>query len=70
MAGFIGGAIVGGIVGGAVGNGEILWIIIGAFLGGLMGFGAIAQQNADQKHKEDVEDLLKEIRDKKDDKSE
>ncbi len=67
MAGFIGGAIFGGIVGGAVGGGEILWIIIGAFLGGLVGFGAISQQNAEEKHKKDVEDLLKDIRDKKED---
>ncbi len=67
MVGFIVGAILGGIVGGAVGGGSVGWIIGAAILGGLMGFGTFAQQNAEEKHKKDVEDLLRDIRDKKED---
>lgn len=65
MAGFIIGAIFGAIVGGTIG-GNAGWAIGAAILGGLMGLGTATQQNNDAQHKKDVEDLLKDIRDKKD----
>lgn len=66
MVGFIVGAIFGGVVGGAIGGG-VGWAIGGAVLGALMGLGVSTQQNEEDRHKKEVENLLNDIKNKKND---
>lgn len=66
MFGFIIGAVFGGIVAGSIGGG-VGWAILGVVLGGLMGLGVVAQQNDEQRHKDEVEKLLRDIKENKKD---
>ena len=65
MIAFIIGAIIGGIIGGSIGG--PVFAVVGAVFGGLMCLGTITQQKEDESHKKEVENLLREIKDKKND---
>lgn len=66
MLGFIIGAIFGGVIGGIYFE-SVGAIIISAILGGIMGLGSMTMQKDKEKHRENVENLLNDIKNEKKD---